>query len=246
MFVGELASGFHSYSDGTCSHLIDVDSDGDGMMMQWRALLTLMATARRTTDLDSDGDGIDDAVEGIADTDGDGTPNYLDLDSDGDGIDDAVERIADTDGDGTPNLDLDSDGDDDDAVEGIADTDGDGTPNYLDLDSDGDGIDDAVEALLTLMATARRTASISTAMAMGLIRWRALLTQTEMAPNYLDLDSDGDGIDAVEGTCAVAARRTTSISTAMAMGLMMQWRALLTQTEMARQLPRSRQRWRWD
>eukprot|EP01043_Picozoa_sp_COSAG02_P106499 COSAG02_NODE_42501_length_384_cov_0.628070_2_plen_39_part_01 len=39
--------------------------------------------------MDSDGDGIDDAVEGTGDVDGDGTPNYLDVDSDGDGIPDA-------------------------------------------------------------------------------------------------------------------------------------------------------------
>ena len=39
-------------------------------------------------------------MEGIADTDGDGTPNYLDLDSDGDGIDDAVESTDVDDGDG--------------------------------------------------------------------------------------------------------------------------------------------------
>ena len=44
------------------------------------------------------------------------------------------------DGDGVPNyLDLDSDGDGiPDSVEGQKDSDGDGIPNYLDLDSDGD------------------------------------------------------------------------------------------------------------
>jgi len=46
--------------------------------------------------------GIPDAVEGVTDTDGDGTPDNLDTDSDGDGIPDAVEGVADTDGDGTP------------------------------------------------------------------------------------------------------------------------------------------------
>ena len=35
---------------------------------------------------DSDGDGIDDAVEGAADVDGDLIPNFLDLDSDGDDL----------------------------------------------------------------------------------------------------------------------------------------------------------------
>jgi len=72
-------------------------------------------------DLDSDGDGIADLAEGAADTDGDGTPDYLDLDSDGDGIADARE--------------------------GERDVDGDGLANFLDLDSDGDGVSDALEVL---------------------------------------------------------------------------------------------------
>eukprot|EP01043_Picozoa_sp_COSAG02_P034624 COSAG02_NODE_2432_length_8873_cov_4.596991_1_plen_1094_part_10 len=126
-------------------------------------------------------DEIEDRVEGIQDTDGNGVPDYIDnpalgADSDNDGIADATEGAADTDGDGTPNyLDEDSDGDGiADAVEGIIDTDGDGTPNYLDLDSDGDGIADALEG----------TAD----------------TDGDGTPNYLDEDSDGDGIaDAVEG-----------------------------------------------
>ena len=53
----------------------------------------------------------------------------------------ASSPFSDTDGDGTPNyLDTDSDNDGiDDSVEGTTDTDGDGIPNYLDTDSDGDG-----------------------------------------------------------------------------------------------------------
>ncbi|MCP4645667.1 MAG: hypothetical protein GY851_34800, partial [bacterium] len=46
---------------------------------------------------DSDGDGILDADEGAADTDLDGTPNYLDLDSDGDGASDEEEAVTGTD-----------------------------------------------------------------------------------------------------------------------------------------------------
>jgi len=43
-------------------------------------------------------------VEGITDTDGDGTPDYLDTDSDDDGIADSVEGNVDSDSDGTPDL----------------------------------------------------------------------------------------------------------------------------------------------
>ena len=84
--------------------------------------------------------------------------------------------MTDTDGDSTPNyLDTDSDGDGiPDSVEGVTDTDGDSTPNYLDTDSDADGIPDSVEG--------------------------ATDTDGDSTPNYLDTDSDGDGIpDSVEG-----------------------------------------------
>ena len=50
------------------------------------------------------GDGIPDSIEGNADFDGDGVPNFLDLDSDGDGIEDAREGTADTDRDGRPDF----------------------------------------------------------------------------------------------------------------------------------------------
>ena len=44
-------------------------------------------------------------------------------------------------------LDLDSDNDGvPDSVEGSADSDGDGIPDYLDLDTDNDGIPDVIEA----------------------------------------------------------------------------------------------------
>ena len=60
-----------------------------------------------------------------------------------------VEPMSDTDGDGIPDyVDYDSDNDGVlDAVEGcIIGTDSDGVPNCLDLDSDGDGCNDVIEA----------------------------------------------------------------------------------------------------
>ena len=58
-----------------------------------------------------------------------------------------MEGVTDFDVDGASNyLDLDSDGDGiSDAEEGDIDTDNDGTPNFLDLDSDNDGISDKDE-----------------------------------------------------------------------------------------------------
>jgi len=111
-------------------------------------------------------------------------------DTDGDGIPDHTEgTVADSDFDGVPNyLDLDSDNDGIlDSDEGIADTDFDGIPNYLDLDSDNDGITDAIEG-----------------------------NGGALPPNYsitigriMDVDTDGDGLlDAVDnapGTAYTAA-----------------------------------------
>jgi len=90
---------------------------------------------------DTDGDGIEDAVEGYGDPDGDLVPNFEDTDSDGDGLSDAQEGMVDTDGDGTPNY-LDSDSDND----GLSDKDevALGT-EVLNPDTDGDGLQDGYE-----------------------------------------------------------------------------------------------------
>lgn len=107
---------------------------------------------------DCNGDGIND----FFDWDKDGIINELDLDSDNDGIVDVQEtrdsRRVDDNNDGmVDGVDVDHDGllstaDYNDNVVGgpgltPEDLDRDGTPNYLDLDSDGDGIVDNREAL---------------------------------------------------------------------------------------------------
>ena len=131
------------------------DTDGDGVP--------------DSTDVDDDNDGIIDVVEdgnadgdnnhttNPTDTDGDGVPNYLDIDSDDDGILDNVEAQT-TAGYIAPcGVDSDGNGLDDHYEEtpgscgGLTpiDTDGDGVPDYLDIDSDDDGILDNVEAQTT-------------------------------------------------------------------------------------------------
>ena len=98
------------------------------------------------------------------DTDGDGVENYLDLDSDNDGIPDAVEAGGtDANGDGILGAGVANDSDADgladavDPYDNVNETTDDGTPlalvntddngpvDYLDLDSDDDGILDVVE-----------------------------------------------------------------------------------------------------
>ena len=81
----------------------------------------------RLPDVDSDNDGIFDVVEGgdgASDTNGDGVIDNNDTahaDADGDGMSDNTESTTE------PN------------------TDGDNIPDYLDIDSDNDGIFDVVE-----------------------------------------------------------------------------------------------------
>ncbi len=101
-------------------------------------------------DLDDDNDGIPDAIELLAanlDADGDGVPNIWDLDSDNDGIPDAVEAgFDDINGDGIADFFVDNNADGlHDALAGkcvIIDPDHDGLPNWIDLDSDNNGIPD--------------------------------------------------------------------------------------------------------
>ena len=129
---------------------------------------------------DSDGDGIPNYLEGDDDPDGDGLPSFLDPDSDGDGILDSIEGAMDSDGDGIiDSQDLDSDNDgllDEDEVGEYddlpLDSDLDGIPDFQDNDSDNDGIPDDVESG-------------------G--EWPGADTDGDGIPNHLDLDSDNDG-----------------------------------------------------
>ena len=151
----------------------------------------------------------------LCDTDGDGIINSLDLDSDNDGIFDVVEGGAvaagavdtDTDGriDGVPAdfgnnglFDAIENNDNSDATTthaiGESADDTDTIPNFLDLDSDGDGISDNVEAQTTLGYTTPSGTvdgnGVFTNYTNGLI---PVNTDTTDAPDYLDLDSDNDG-----------------------------------------------------
>lgn len=184
--------------------------------------------------VDVNNDGVNDR----ADKDLDGIPNQYDLDSDNDGIPDTVESYGvDTNGNGLIDNYTDTDNDGfsqnvDGSGGGVngsgnglgpIDLDGDGIPNYLDLDSDNDGIPDLVEAL---GPDANNDAKIdafadanSDGFADNYILGSALLItgvdliapfgradnwpnknlDRDLRPNAYDLDSDGDGIvDVIE------------------------------------------------
>ena len=204
---------------------------------------------------DTDGDGLSQTVDGnisgsagsgqglgSPDFDGDGLPNNKDLDSDNDGIPDLVESFgtdanndgridvfADTDGDGMSNL-YDGDADGNGTVENVAgvlilsqsdpayincsspgtgratcyalrgNNDGNGMPNFLDLDSDGDGITDANESGITATGYVRGMVSGCTLVNGWCTSISSLpslnLTNTDNVgrPDVYDIDSDNDGI----------------------------------------------------
>jgi gliding motility-associated-like protein len=182
-----------------------LDSDGDGV--------------GDVTDLDDDNDGIPDTTEGSGDADGDGIPNRLDRDSDNDGITDVIEAggidanddgiidgFADSDGDGLANtVDPTTGG----TPLTVPDSDGDGRPNFLDLDSDNDGLPDIREAggidadnngvVDVLTDTDKDGIADLVDPSTGGTPLPRPDTDGDGRPNYIDRDSDNDGIpDTIE------------------------------------------------
>lgn len=168
---------------------------------------------------DSDNDGLNDATEAqastqkvvnlrgltaatvtVADSDGDGQPNYWDIDDDNDTLPTVQEQAdpnadgnaadaIDTDRDGTPDyLDSDDDNDGKSTANEIAagDADGDRIVDYLDPsdttvngiggDSDGDGVGDTFEFDVNGDTTGADD------------------SDGDKIANYLDTDDDGDGM----------------------------------------------------
>lgn len=129
------------YSDGKLTIYVEDDFDCDNIINR--------------LDLDNDNDGILDFHEGdlSVDTDGDGIANCYDIDSDNDGITDFTEWQNEDSQITLLLRDENSNGWDDafdSQMGGIyyeqVDTDLDGSPDFLDIDSDNDGILDFVEA----------------------------------------------------------------------------------------------------
>ncbi len=189
----------------------DIDKDGDG--------------SPDLTDIDDDNDGILDTAEGTDDADQDGLPNNRDLDSDNDGIPDIIEvGGSDPDGNGFPGTGLIGTNVDANGLPLILastpisindaqdDFDGDGIKNFLDIDSDNDGVFDAIEAGGTDANGDGRVGPgvandidadgfpdivdpINNTSGTGLgTRLPNLNSDGAQLPNYLDLDSDDDGI----------------------------------------------------
>lgn len=209
----DLDSDNDGISDAIESGALGVDTDGDGIDDYF--------DVDETGGIDANGDGIDDAVTPI-DTDNDGIPDFQDPDSDNDGLPDVIENGAtgvDTDGDGiddafdvdqTGGVDSDGDGMDDNTSPYALDTDGDGTPDHLDADSDNDGVNDGVEAGLSGNDTdgdgiddsldIDQTGGTDTNLDGIDDNVAPVDTDMDDSPDYLDPDSDNDGLpDVLEG-----------------------------------------------
>ena len=150
---------------------------------------------------------IDDIQFGLLsgfDTDGDGVDDHLDLDSDNDGISDLIES-----GQNQAAVDTNNDGRHDGGTNGAGvafaanggagatpiDTDFDGIRDFLDLDSDNDGIADAVEARPTagyVSSTHFGNAGNNGVNDDGL--YVPVNTGGSALADYRDTDSDGDGV----------------------------------------------------
>ncbi len=150
----------------------DVDSDG---------ILDI-------ADLDDDNDGILDVDEHAGnnfegDEDGDSIPNWLDTTDDGNGGDGSTTDYTDTNGDTIPD---------------VYDTDLDGRANHIDLDADNDGIPDTIEAQPTDSYNAPGAIDPITGIPAIGADTDGIDTlensDTDSTPDFLDLDSDNDGL----------------------------------------------------
>ncbi|MGO4913402.1 cadherin-like domain-containing protein, partial [Leeuwenhoekiella sp. W20_SRS_FM14] len=213
--------------------IVDLDDDNDGIL---------------DTDEDFNEDGDNNPRTNPSDKDGDGIPNYFDLDTDNDGIPDYREAggTDDPDGNGQPGigvldntevndngipLAVTTDQTSTDSNLAIPNTAGTNNPDFIDLDSDNDGIVDAIEAGGTdVGGDGRYGAGIANdADADGLadildpyddregnsdkpfgvigIPLPVPDTDGDGFPDYLDLDSDDDTIpDNVEGQSTLGYR----------------------------------------
>ena len=152
--------------DGLPTEFLDYDDDG---------VEDPIEQPPTNSDSDSDGDGIKDSVEGTADDDDDGTPNYQDTDSDNNGIDDEYEVGSDSDA--------------------PVDSDNDNIPDYLDEDDDNNGIKDKAEIMNG--GVNKRSQNPNKGYDLngdGVDDIYPHDLDEDGKPDFLDKDDDGDGI----------------------------------------------------
>ncbi|MGK0495320.1 MAG: hypothetical protein ACJAU2_001706, partial [Maribacter sp.] len=175
---------------------VDIDDDGDGIL---------------DTTEDNNTDGDNNPATNAIDSDGDGIPNYLDIDSDNDGILDNYEAQRTSDFISPSGYDSNNNGLDD-SYEGSygfgiipINSDRAVLLDYLDLDSDIDGIRDNIESqpYLSYVAPSGLDSNqnglddvYEGSFGFGII---PIESDSDQYPDFRDFDSDNDGIkDKVE------------------------------------------------
>ncbi len=216
-------------SDGSYTYVLDQSNPAVMALAAGATLIDTTPYTLRDAALNTDSANLIITIVGTLDTDGDDIPDEVDLDDDNDGITDTLENdlgvdpSADADNDGILNFeDADNNGSGgaptctDGNTDGICDDldtafdrDQDGVPNHLDLDSDNDGIYDALEAghnqtqVNGVVSGAVGTDGIPDAVQgvgnenSGTINYTLTDSDTDNDDNFLELDSDNDGCNDV-------------------------------------------------
>lgn len=199
--------GTDANNDGRIDEFVDLNKDGISDNI-------LGSNALLRTGPDINGDGRADSYP-YHNMDKDKVPNPYDLDSDGDGIVDVTEA-------GFPDADYNGRIDGTIGSNGwstfvssmsslvLKNSDGDPNPDYLDIDSDNDGIPDLIEGPATFQfkfpsGIDTDGDGIDNAFDTWINSWGGygnypIDTDGDFIPDYLDQDSDGDGVtDIKEG-----------------------------------------------
>ena len=192
--------------DDGIADINDPDDDNDGIL---------------DVDEDLNLDGDFNPNTNPTDTDLDGIPNIFDLDSDNDGIADVVEASnpgtnPDPDGNGIIGVGAHPADTDNDGVPDLVDPNNNGTPlpnpnsdgdnldNFLDIDADNDGIVDIIEAQTTAGYHGPSNQDVNQNGWDDSFEGNNVITPTNTDntdnPDYIDFDSDNDGLlDLLEG-----------------------------------------------
>jgi gliding motility-associated-like protein len=207
---------FEDTDNDGINNSIDIDDDNDTILdiSEYEGLDPLDADHDNDfipnyRDLDFGLDTNNDGIIDVFDFDNDGVPNHLDLDSDNDGILDIVEvgnLSLDTSSNGRTNGNVGLNGLDN-SIESsdtlvttvtyiAANTDATGGRDFLDIDADGDGIVDHVEAQFSdnyvLVSGTVTETGIDLAHLNGIL---PIDTDNDAIYDYIDINSDNDNRD---------------------------------------------------
>ncbi|MEM7246158.1 MAG: Ig-like domain-containing protein [Acidobacteriota bacterium] len=178
--------------------LLMLDADGDGQVdlthdVGGNGLADLIEAGCETGMVDADGD---DFADPVRDFDFDGTPDFRDLDSDSDGLNDVDEAFQpDGDGDGRSDGMIGARGRVPWASSGPPHSDSDEFPDFVDVDSNGDGVNDIDQAGLGFLDL-NRDGQLDSTTDTDLDGIRDVVDGLDAVVGDLRIDDDdGDGID---------------------------------------------------